>query len=351
MLTQDSTNKIVKEHLDKFLAKQKRKASDVADDDDEDDMEVYDEVVAAAAAAAVERPKKRQKTIAASAQPAPAAPQPAPASRKRPAAAVAEPEEEEEEETQPKPKRARKQPAAAAPAEPLTYDNMSEADKKKLIEAHLRQQQQQKPAAGYRTTNPEAKDNINGVLARYVPVSEGKVIFLDHTEFKTAYALLATKLVRPEDMLIPQRDPAHYAEMARHELFGGSVVLGDFNSVLEAFLAEGGVVRSVYGDFCSALQGDGVPFVELLTAHRAQLARGAVVGVTVTRRNPEGVRYAGQDIVKMNAALGRLLRPREPENLFYTAKMPGTDGQPVGRDDPYTYGDGQPMATWLIRTF
>jgi hypothetical protein len=90
--------------------------------------------------------------------------------------------------------------------------------------------------------------------------------------------------------------------------------------------------------------------VELLTKYRTQLAPAAVVGVTVTRRNPEGVRYQGEDIVKMNTALSRLLG-REPENLFHTAQMTGTDGQPLDDDDPYTYGDGQPMATWLIRTF
>ena len=326
-LTQNGTNKIVSAHLDKFLARQekkKRKVSDVADDEVD--------------AAPAEPPKKRQKKTAASAQPATA--EPAPASRKRPAA-------EPEEEQQPKPKRARKQPK-----EPPTYNELSEADKKEIIERHLRQQQQ-KPAAGYRTTNPEAKDTINGVLARFVPaVSEeaggGKVIFLDHTEFKTAYALLATGRVRPEDMLIPQSDPVVFAEMACHELFGGFVVQGDFNSVLETFLAEGGVVRSVYADYCSTLQADGLPFVALLAQHRDKLVPEAVVGLTVTRRNPEGVCYAGQDIVKMNTALLRLLK-REPENLFHTAQMTWADGQPLGDGDPFTYGAGQPMVTWLIR--
>jgi superfamily II DNA or RNA helicase len=348
MLTQDGTNEIVKANLEKFFAEQdkkKRKASDGADDDV---SEVYDDVATPAAAAA-EPPKKRQKTTAAaSAAPPTAVPAP-PASRKRPAAAAAAAlEEQEQQEEQPKPKRARKQPKPQ-----LTYNELSEAAKDKIIQDHLARKQKQAAApAGYRTTNPDEKDRINGVLARYVPPaatgeaaeSEAKVIFLDHTEFKTAYALLETARVRPEHMLIPQLDPAVHAEMARHELFGPSVVQGDFNRVLEGFLAAGGVVRSVYADFCSTLQGDGLPFVQLLTKYRAQLAPAAVVGVTVTLRNPEGVRYSGYDISNMNMALWRLLE-RVPENLFHI------DGVLPEDDGPYTYGAGQPMATWLIRGF
>ena len=350
-LTQDGTNEIVKAHLDKFLAdqdKKKRKASDVVDEE----MEVYDDVAtpalvpAAAAATVAEPPKKRQKTTAAPPPPpaAPAAPaDPAPpASRKRPAAAL---EEQEQQEEQPKPKRARKQPKKY-------NEELSEAAKDKIIQDHLARKQKQAAPAGYRTTNPDEKDRINGVLARYVPpapaggaaAGEAKVIFLDHTEFKTAYALLETGRVRPEHMLIPQLDQAKYAEMARHELFGPSVVQGDFNRVLEGFLAAGGVVRSVYADFCSTRQGDGLPFVQLLTKYRAQLAPAAVVGVTVTLRNPEGVRYSGYDINNMNMALWRLLE-RVPENLFHI------DGVLPEDDGPYTYGAGQPMATWLIRGF
>jgi hypothetical protein len=334
MLTQNGTNQFVKEYLDNFLArldKKKRKASDVEE-------------------APAEPPKKRQKTTAAPPPPpaaapaAPAVPAP-PASRKRPAAAAAAAlEEQEQQEEQPKPKRARKQPKKY-------NEELSEAAKVKIIQDHLARKQKQAAApAGYRTTNPDEKDRINGVLARYVPpaaaaaASDAKVIFLDHTEFKTAYALLETAHVRPEHMLIPQLDPAKYAEMARHELFGPSVVPGDFNEVLGHFLATGGVVRSVYADFCSTRQGDGLPFVQLLTKYRAQLAPAAVVGVTVTLRNPEGVRYSGYDINNMNMALWRLLE-RMPENLFHI------DGVLPEDDGPYTYGAGQPMATWLIRTF
>ncbi len=218
-----------------------------------------------------------------------------------------------------------------------SYADLTEAEKQKICEKVLKKRQEEK---GYRTTNPDDKDIINGVFAKNIrTTAAGKIVFLDHKEFKTAYALLECG-VKPEDMLIPQR-PDNYPEMAKHELFGSSVVLGEFNEVLTKYMETGGAVKGVYADYCSTLEKDGFPFMELLTKYKANLSADAVVGVTITLRNPEGVRYSGQDICMLEKKLNRSFP--NGENLFYTERIIPED------DGPYTYGNGAPMATWLIR--
>jgi hypothetical protein len=141
-------------------------------------------------------------------------------------------------------------------------------------------------------------------------------------------------------MLIPQRQE-NFAEMSKHELFGSSVVLGEFNDVLSQYMLEGGKVKGVYADYCSTLEKDGVPFLELLNTHKAMLTTNAVIGVTITLRNPEGVRYAGQDICILDKKINRLFPTNT--NLF------ALDGLIPEDDGPYTYGNGARMATWFIK--
>jgi hypothetical protein len=125
--------------------------------------------------------------------------------------------------------------------------------------------------------------------------------------------------------------------MTAHELFGSSVVLGEFNDVLESVL-QSYKVSGIYADYCSTLEKDGIPFIELVS--RYSLCEHAVIGITITLRNPEGVRFAGQDIHQMEKKLCRAFPTCE--NLFYKGGIVPDDG-------PYTYGGGAPMATWMIK--
>jgi hypothetical protein len=221
-------------------------------------------------------------------------------------------------------------PKTPKPPPPKTYADMSELEKKAIIESHLKQKKK-----GYKSTNPGDKDKINEVFASEVPV--GKVVFLDHTEFKTAYALVE-RGVRPENMVIPQRQD-NYEVMSKHELFGGSVVLGEFNDIIETVL-QNKRVAGIYADYCSTFEKEGEPFIELVSKYKASLCEDAVIGVTITLRNPEGNRFPGQDNYKMVCKLYEAFPGFA--DLFLKNKLVSDDG-------PYTYGNGAPMATWMIK--
>jgi superfamily II DNA or RNA helicase len=231
---------------------------------------------------------------------------------------------------------AEKRKRVIKPKAPKAYADLTDAERQRICETHLKKRQEEK---GYRSTNPDDKDTINSLFAANIPAGPGKVIFLDHTEFKTAFALLEAGVVKPEDMLIPQRAD-NFPTMAAHEVFGSSVRLGEFNDVLGQYLMEGGHVKGVYADYCSTLEKDGLPFLDLLEPFKAQLTPAAVIGVTITLRNPEGVRYAGQDIAIMEKRIYRQFSTGV--NLFHQVGIIPDDG-------PYTYGGGAPMATWLLK--
>ena len=223
---------------------------------------------------------------------------------------------------------------------PKSYADLTEDERRKMCEKVLKSRQEEK---GYRSTNPDDKDKINEIFAKSVSLINcyinSKIAFLDHVEFKTAFALLEMG-IKPEQMLIPQRAD-NYDEMSKHELFGQYVVMGEFNDVLNQYMLGGGKVRGVYADYCSTLEKDGLPFLELIRTHRLNIISGAVIGVTITLRNPEGVRYAGQDISVMEKNLLRMFP--SSSNLFVEGGLLLED------DGPYTYGGGAPMATWLVQ--
>jgi superfamily II DNA or RNA helicase len=226
--------------------------------------------------------------------------------------------------------------------EPNTYDTMTEQERRAMIESRLREQEQKK---GYRSTNPEDKDILNEIFASNIRVvddndnHDGYVIFLDHVEFKTADTLLKVGVL-PENMIIPQR-VEHFEEMKKHPLYGSCVVLEEFNDTLHRLMREGkkGSIKGIYADYCSTLQKDGLPFLEIVKSmyHSKLLTDNAVIGVTITLRNPEGVRFAGQDILFMEKSKVEL----EYKNKNYRNLTNADDG-------PYVYGNGAPMATWIF---
>lgn len=213
---------------------------------------------------------------------------------------------------------------------PKAYADLTEEERRRICERHLRQK-----ASGYQTTNPDTKDQINSVWAD--SCAQGTVIFLDHIEFRTAYALLANGVL-PENMLIPHR-AEHFFVMSQHELFGSSVVLAEFNDAVASCLAEGTVLAGVYANYCCTLEKAALPLLQLLSSSKLQ--PGFVLGVTITLRNPEGVRFAGQDITTIERVLAK--NWPQSSNLLHLAGVTPDDNGPL------TYGVGAPMATWLLR--
>jgi hypothetical protein len=248
-----------------------------------------------------------------------------------------EQEEEQEEEITIKPKKLKsKKQKEEKPIIKKTYDTMTEDEKRDIIEAHLKKTKEK----GYRSTNPEDKDKLNDVFASNIANGvQGKVVFLDHLEFKTADALLEHG-IRPEDMIIPQR-AEHYDEMRKHEIYGQCIVLEEFNDTLHRLIREQVVIKGVYADYCSTFEKDGEPFINLMRIFTSNhlLTEHAVIGVTITQRNPEGVRFAGQDITKMEKMICRAF----PNNINLLFKHGVTND-----DEAYTYGNGAPMATWMF---
>jgi ribosome modulation factor len=243
-------------------------------------------------------------------------------------------EESDEEEIIIKPKK-RKEPKQV---KEKSYEEMTENERRTFIEKHLQKHKEKK---GYNSTNPDDKDKLNEAFSKNISIeTEGKVIFLDHLEFKTAYSLLDTG-IKPEDMIIPQRIE-NYSEMQQHEIFGKSVVLEEFNDTLNRLEKEKVKIKGVYADYCSTLEKDGKPFLDLMLKIKEKnlLCQDAILGVTITLRNPEGVRFQGQDITIMEKKILRTFPNNE--NMLLKSNLT-TD------DEGYTYGNGAPMATWIFQ--
>jgi hypothetical protein len=210
-------------------------------------------------------------------------------------------------------------------------DGLDGMDKDALI-AMIREQKRGREGGGYTAPNPVNKDEINQLFSRSLPRHRGAVLFLDHTDFKTARALQAMD-VDPRDMIMPQRDRATYDAMRRDPVFGTSVILGDFNGILSQHTMP---VRGIYADFTGPLK-EAEAFIE--ACRRIHFVPHAVVAVTITLRNPEGgAEHVNQDIVKLSGMLNREL-------------------DTIAIDDPETgktiwslaYGHGAPMATVIQR--
>ena len=223
-----------------------------------------------------------------------------------------------EEEFEPSPKRTRD-------------DGLEHLSKEELVE-RLRDMKRQS-SRGYMAPNPEMKDEINALFASSLPPARGKVAFLDHTDFKTATASAAHG-VYPEDMIIPQMDEAAFAQMRRHPTFGASVVFGEFNEVMSRY-HDSIPFRGVYADFTGPL-ACGLELVEVCKG--LTLAPSAVVGVTVTLRDP-----TGNDSFT-NAAIEQLSNEMNEELDLVTLR--DAEGNKVR---PMTYGSGAPMVTIIKR--
>jgi hypothetical protein len=185
---------------------------------------------------------------------------------------------------------------------------------------------------GYTEPNEVDKDQINDLFSASLPSAQGVVIFLDYTNFKTANACVSAG-VPPCDMVIPQNDEAAFELMSRDPVFGPSVVNGDFNDVLRSY--QGVPIRGIYADFTGPLRC-GMEMVDVCKG--LQLVPGAVVGITITLRNPEGNdSFTNSAIETLSSAMADELG---------LVSMRNEEG---GRIPPLTYGNGAPMVTILKR--
>ena len=228
-------------------------------------------------------------------------------------------------------------PAESDPPEVLLHrekrprdDGLDGMDKDALI-AMIREQKRGREGGGYTAPNPVNKDEINTLFSRLLPRHRGAVLFLDHTDFKTARALQAAG-VDPRDMIIPQRDRATFDTMRRDPVFGACVVHGDFNDILSQHTRP---VRGIYADFTGSFSvAEG--FVE--ACRDIHFVPQAVVAVTISLRNPDGTDHLYQDVGRLIGLLNLHL-----DTVVITD--PAT-----GKTIPsMVYGNGAPMVTVIQR--
>ena len=209
-------------------------------------------------------------------------------------------------------------------------DGLDGMDKDALI-AMIREQKRGREGGGYTAPNPVNKDEINALFSRLLPRHRGAVLFLDHTDFKTARALQATG-VDPCDMIIPQRDRATFQEMRRDPVFGACVVHGDFNDILSQHTMP---VRGIYADFTGSFSvAEG--FVE--ACRDIHFVPQAVVAVTISLRNPDGTDHLYQDVGRLIGLLNLHL-----DTVVITDPSTGKTFPSM------VYGNGAPMATVIQR--
>ena len=206
-------------------------------------------------------------------------------------------------------------------------DGLDGMDKDALI-AMIREQKRSRE--GYTAPNPVNKDEINQLFSRSLPRHRGAVLFLDHTDFKTATALQAAG-VDPRDMIIPQRDRATYDVMRRDPVFGTCVVNGDFNDILSQQTMP---IRGIYADFMGAFHvAEG--FVQACAG--LHFLPQAIVAVTISLRNPDGTDHVYQDVGRLIGLLNLHLD---------TVVISDSEGKTI---PSMVYGNGAPMATVIQR--
>jgi len=208
----------------------------------------------------------------------------------------------------------------------LTEDELVQRRMETRTHEELARQDVRQARRGYTAPNPKNKDDINALFANSLPEPRGGVVvFLDHTDFKTARA------VGDRPMRIPQRDPAAYEAMRAHAVYGRYVVFGEFNEVLRGITDS---IEGVYADFTGPLKV-GLEFVEV--CKQLVFAPSAVVGVTICLRNPEGSSFTNEDVVLINA---------EVQEELQTVSLRDDHGQKIG---PMCYGNGASMVTVMQR--
>lgn len=201
----------------------------------------------------------------------------------------------------------------------LDPTEMTEEEKNKIILKFLKQQESQK--RGYNAPNPDAKNQINSNLKANLPKT-GKILVLDHTDFKSA-----TSLNFPKRTIIPQRDADVYKQMKQDSNFGKCVV----HSELLDFLRHN---KNKYGLVYADLMGSIKEAIPILDELKGRIQKNGVVAVTISCRDGEESSYTNEFSARLLVEMCK----RFPNNTILTP-----------RDVPIVYGECVRMATLIMK--
>lgn len=188
---------------------------------------------------------------------------------------------------------------------------------------------------GYQSTNPNAKDELNDLFANHIPHHErAVVVVLDHIEFKTARRLVRAG-INPSRIYIPQYDPATYRGMITDPIFAACVRLQTLKSLLTTLKDNQEPVAGVYADLTCAYP-NGRDHLNII--RQVALIPGAVIGLTISLRNPEGSDFVHSDTVNMIEDIYKEFKPYKNLVREY-----------AGRSAAYVYGVKTTMVTFMIK--
>jgi hypothetical protein len=164
------------------------------------------------------------------------------------------------------------------------------------------------------------KNEINELFAKNIK-GTGKVIVLDHTDFKSTKALILQG-VNKSRIIVPNNN--HYTEMKNNVEFGECVINCSIQTLLVDLITKETSVSGVYAD----LMGPFTKEKSVLTQIKeCNLEQDAVIGFTVCARGPnEGANFTNEYSVK----------------LFKTNLIDSDAGV-------YVYGELQRMATCVYK--
>ena len=196
---------------------------------------------------------------------------------------------------------------------------------------------------GYQSTNPTAKDELNVLFTdhTYKAVAHAIarnvtpiVVVLDHTEFKSTRALIAAGIPLTS-IRVPQYDPKVYRDMAADPILGACVTLQSLDDALDILAKERTPIAGVYADLMCTYTGGGIACLQRIQA--LSLVSGAVVGITICLRTPNGVEFTYADATNMIDAIHCAIPVAT--NLVRTH---------LCANSVYVYGAGAPMATAMV---
>jgi len=106
-------------------------------------------------------------------------------------------------------------------------------------------------STGYMDSNPEKKEVINSTIVNNInPNLPGKIIVLDHDNFRTSQAIIEKYPELKDRLVIVQYKKDIYEKMKEHPLFGKYVINNSLGNFLEQ---DNGLYNAIYADGCQEL--------------------------------------------------------------------------------------------------
>lgn len=213
----------------------------------------------------------------------------------------------------------KKRKEASKPTPEERLESLTEEERNALALKHLKTSTASK-GGEYCAPNPEAKTEINAILAANVP-DRGQVVILDHTDFGTATALG----VHQSRLIIPQRDYDLAMEMREHHVYGSCVQYMD----LLDLTPKPNSIGLLYAD----LMGSRKELLPILQKFKDAMMPGGIVATSVSCRDGDEASWTNQFASLM---LSDVLQ-----------HFPGASVL-TEKGGPLVYGSGVRMATLVI---